>query len=212
VEPERLPDLRDVLAASDSGWRRQAACRDEPDDTLFLSDKTLPHNQPGSPSILLALLTCAECPVRRECLLEGMTPIVSPFQGWNPETEKMRESGPHRVMLAGVWGGTVEAERVALWDVSIGEAVERLERSFPARLAAVARAFERSRARRVAKSGRAARARDLLAKREVAVLLAVTRRCCVSCSRRLPTLARSDARFCSVRCRVAAHGGRQAVA
>ncbi len=103
MEPERLPDLRDVLAASDSGWRRQAACLDEPDDTLFLSDKTLPHNQPGSPSILLPLLICAGCPARRECLLEAMTPIVSPFQRWDPETEKIRESGPHRVMLAGVW-------------------------------------------------------------------------------------------------------------
>jgi hypothetical protein len=211
VEPEALPDLRDVLTASESGWRRQAACRDEPDDTLFLSDKTFPHNQPGSPSILLALLICVGCPVRRECLHEGMTPIVSPFQRWDPETEKIRESGC-RVMLAGVWGGTTETERVALGDVPIGEAVERLERSFPTRLAAVARVFERSRARRVANSGRAARAREPLAKREVAVLLAVTRRRCVSCSRRLPALARSDARFCSVRCRVAAHRGRQAVA
>jgi hypothetical protein len=210
VEPEALPDLRDVLTASDSGWRRQAACRDEPDDTLFLSDKTLPHNQPGSPSILLALLICAGCPVRRECLLEAMTPIASPFHRWDPETEKMRESGPHRVMPAGVWGGTTEAERVALGDVPIGEAVERLERSFPARLAAVARVFERSRARRVAKGVRAARAKDLLAKREVAVLLAVTRRRCVSCSRRLPALARSDARYCSGRCRVAAHRARAA--
>ncbi len=102
----------------------------------------------------------------------------------------------------------MEAERVALWDVPIGEAVKRLERTFPARLAAVARVFERSRARRVAKSGRAARARDLLAKREVAVLLAVTRRRCVTCSRRLPALARSDARYCSVRCRVSAHRAR----
>ena len=134
----------------------------------------MPHNQPGPPSILLALLICAGCPVRRECLLEG---DVSPLQAWNPETEKMRESGPHRVMLAGVWGGTVEAERVALWDVSIPEAVERLERTFPKRLAAVAGAFERSRARGVAKSGRATRAKALLTKREVAALLAVTRRC-----------------------------------
>jgi hypothetical protein len=54
-------------------------------------------------------------------------------------------------MLAGVWGGTTEAERVALGDVPIGEAVERLERSFPVRLATVARVFERSRARRVAR-------------------------------------------------------------
>jgi Transcription factor WhiB len=210
VEPERLPDLRDLLAASDSGWRRQAACRDEPDDRLFLSDKTLPHNQPGSPSILLAMLTCAGCVVRRECLLEAMTPIVSPFQRWDPETGKIRESGPHRVMLAGVWGGTTEAERVALGDVPIGKAVERLERGFPARIAAVARIFERSRARRVAKSGRAARAKALLAKREVAVLLAVTRRHCVACPRRLPALARSDARYCSARCRVAAHRARAA--
>jgi hypothetical protein len=93
---------------------------------------------------------------------------------------------------------------VALGEIPIGEAVESLEHTFPTRLAAVARVFERSRARRVAKSGRAARARDLLAKPEVAELLAVTRRRCVSCSGRLPALARSDARYCSVRCRVAA--------
>jgi hypothetical protein len=211
-EPERAPDLRDVLATSESGWRRQAACRGEPDDTLFLSDKTLPHNQPGSPSILLALLICAGCPVRRECLLEAMTPIISRFHRWDPETEKIRESGPHRVMLAGVWGGTTEAERAAMGDVPVPEAVERLERTFPQRLAAVACAFERNRARRVAKSGRAARARDLLAKRQAVTLLAVTRRRCVSCSRRLPAMARSDARYCSGRCRVKAHRGRQVVA
>jgi len=50
-------------------------------------------------------------------------------------------------MLAGVWGGTVEAERLALGDVAIPDAVERLERTFPTRLSAVAWAFERSRAR-----------------------------------------------------------------
>ncbi|HYT78326.1 MAG TPA: hypothetical protein VEQ37_03545 [Actinomycetota bacterium] len=107
----------------------------------------MPHNQPGPPSVLLALLICSGCPIRRECLLEGTTPIVSPFQRWNPETEKTRESGPHRLMLAGVWGGTVEAERLALGDVPIPDAVERLERTFPTRLSAVAWAFERSRAR-----------------------------------------------------------------
>jgi len=206
VEPEVLPDLRDLLTAVHSGWRAQAACRDEPDDTLFLSDKTLPHNQPGSPSVLLALLTCAECSVRPECLREAMTPVTGPLPRWNSTAEQVRgEVGIHRVMLGGVWGGATEVERVALRDVPIPEAVERLERTFPKRLDAVARAFERTFAGRIAKRYRPARARQLLAKPEVAALLAVTRRRCLSCSRRLPALGRTDARYCSVRCRVSAH-------
>jgi Transcription factor WhiB len=84
-----------IQTASDSGWRRLAACRDEPDDTLFLSDKTLPHNQPGSASVLLVLLICAGCPVRRECLFKGMTPIVR-FSG---RTRRPRRSG--RAALTG---------------------------------------------------------------------------------------------------------------
>jgi hypothetical protein len=82
----------------------------------------------------------------------------------------------------------VEAERVALWDVSFPETVEHLERSLPTRVAAVARVFERSPARRLAKSGRAARALNLLAKREVAVLLAVTRHRCVYARRNVAGL------------------------
>jgi hypothetical protein len=209
VEPEALPDLRDLFAVSDYGWCRQAACRDEPDDTLFLSDKTLPHNQPGSPSILLALLICAGCPVRRECLLEAMTPIVSPFQGWDPETEKMRESGPTgscrpacgaapRRPSGCRWGTSPSVRPWSVWSGASGASRHRGPslRTKPGATSGE----ERS-------SGPA---RDPLAKREVAVLLAVTRRRCVSCSRRLPALARSDARYCSGRCRVSAHRARAA--
>src|SRR4029079_2546370 len=73
VDPERPPSLIAVLEAVDSGWRREAACGDEPYDRLFLSDKSLARNQPGSPTILLAVLVCEGCQVRRDCLLEAMT-------------------------------------------------------------------------------------------------------------------------------------------
>ena len=152
MDQERAPSLIAVLDAVDSGWRRQAACRDEPDDRLFLSDKAL-HSQPGSPTILLALLICAGCPVRRECLLEAMTPIVSHPPRWDPKTERLQENGvgSTRIMLSGVWGGTLEAERSPLWNVPIPEAVEQLERTFPVRLARFAQAFARSRAQRKAR-------------------------------------------------------------
>jgi hypothetical protein len=142
-------------------------------------------------------------------LLEAMMPIVSHPPRWDAKSERLQVSnaGSTRIMLSGVWGGTLEAERSPLWNVPISEAVEQLERTFPVRLARFARAFEGSRAQRRAQTGRPARAKALLAKPEVAVLLAVTGRRCPTCSRRLPALCRADARYCGVRCRVAACQG-----
>ncbi|HXJ66268.1 MAG TPA: WhiB family transcriptional regulator [Actinomycetota bacterium] len=67
-------DVRTILDAQLAGWRADAACRDEPDD-LFLSDRQLPSHGAGSPSLTLALATCARCPVRRPCLREALTPL-----------------------------------------------------------------------------------------------------------------------------------------
>lgn len=212
VEPDRAPSITHILSAVNGGWRSRAACRDEPDDELFLPDKALSRKRPGSPTILLALLACSRCEVRRECLTEAMTPIVSPIRRWDDAAGEFgrQDAGSNGLMLSGTWGGTSEADRVAVGLLPIAMAVDQLEASFPQRLAAEAQMFERQWAGRTARRSRAGRVRAMLAKPEVATLLAVTRRRCLACSGRLPALARADARYCGTRCRVAAHRARAA--
>jgi hypothetical protein len=207
-----VADVRSLFDVELSGWRSRAACRDEPDPLLFLPDKNLSRHQPGSPTILLAMLTCSGCLVRRDCLREALEPVEFDAEMYRTNVTTDRNHAdtafrptPQRITMTGVWGGTTDEDRLALRDMPICEALERLEASFPRRLAAVARAFKRSRTWRRAKRGRPARAKALLANPQVATLLAVTRGRCLACSSRLPALARSDARYCGVRCRVAAH-------
>jgi len=207
-------DLRDLLAASDSTWRGRAACRDERDASLFLSDMQLPRHGPGSPSIALALAVCAGCDVRRDCLREGVTLLAFPLPRWDSSQGRLKLSATTTIRLRGVWGGTHDLDRMAVAGLPVEQAVERLERTFPARLARELRAF---RARHPSTrrdghpaAGRVGRLHRLLANGQGMRLLAVTRRRCESCDGRLPALARSDARFCSLRCRVSAHRARAA--
>jgi hypothetical protein len=95
------------------------------------------------------------------------------------------------------------------------KALERLERTFPARLQRQAAAFRR---RVLANANphrpRARERRTLKLLEEVPVAVteapAAHRRRCEGCGDRLTALARSDARFCSGRCRMRVHRARVA--
>lgn len=130
-----MTDLRDILDAHLSGWRAEAECRDEPDDELFLSDKNLPRMQPGSPTVVLALMLCARCPVRRPCLLEALRPTHLAVQRYSDAGE------PQWILLGGIqatgiWGGTTEAERTAAGRTGLttSEIVDAFEATFTERL------------------------------------------------------------------------------
>ena len=118
--------------------------------------------------------------------------------------------------LRGV-GGSTELDRAAVAHLPVEEAAAELEHTFPERVAGYLRAFVTRNPRPTPLGNgqpgrsRAARLHRLLAERtgeakgQVTDVVAVTRRRCLTCSGRLPALARSDARYCSVRCRVAAY-------
>src|SRR5207244_6408540 len=128
---------------------------------------------------------------------------------------------------AGLGGGAMELDRLGVAHLPIDRAASRLEQSFPDRLARELRAFlarypklPLTRHGRPAR-GRPARLHRLLAEwarevregeaAEVRTEIAVTGwRACAECSGPIPVLARSDARYCSGRCRVAAHRARAA--
>jgi Transcription factor WhiB len=214
-EPERAPNLRNLFAAALDGWRGEAACRDEPDPDLFLSDKRLPRSNPGSPTLALALAICASCPVRRDCLDDALTPVHIVVERGNDFPTTLGGT------MAGVWGGTTEDERMTAQNagLSVDQAAEVFERTFPERLARQVRLALADKSPDDGYRKRRERLRRLLAEQQVTPPVAVTGdlvervrrgRCCVGCGDRLPALARSDARFCGVRCRVAAHRARAA--
>jgi hypothetical protein len=183
-------------------WHRRAACLGE--DRLFLSDRTLGKAKNlGSATLTLALAICSTCPVRRECLAEGLRDIRIDL---DPRSDA--QTHPSATVPAdGVWGGTTTADRTGVRHLPRAEAAAVLEGSFPARLARHVEAFRR-RVRATPDQRRSRRVRRLLAML-AAGRVAVTGRCAV-CGVRLPALARSDARYCSVRCRVAAYRARAA--
>jgi hypothetical protein len=115
--------LRDLFTDLLGDWRGRAACRDEPDPGIFLFDK---RRDPHSPTLALAMAICAECPVRRQCLSDALTPVVI-VVGLEPPLQV------HGVM-SGVWGGTTEPERMAARALEPEAAVDLLEATFPDRL------------------------------------------------------------------------------
>jgi hypothetical protein len=143
-----------MLAQRD--WTREAACAGTDDPDIWFSE---PGSQDrsglSSPRTLEAFLTCVGCRVRRECLEDSLTTwrVVLPRDG--------HESGVG-IRAVGVWGATTEADRAAVADLPIPEAIARLEAGLPLRVRARVEAFEASRAKAVNRSRRAERAQKML--------------------------------------------------
>jgi ribosomal protein S27AE len=204
-EPDRAPDLRDVYAFVNAGWRRHAVCAEE-DDVNFWPDENLQRytRHLGSAVALLPLLICEACPVRVDCLREGLTRFPAPMQ--DAETSSGR-GAPVRldVRSVGVWGGSMDVDRFHVAHLPPEAAIAELERTFPKRLAKRIRAFPR--ADRGGVGNRTVRrVRAILAARRPA---AHTRPRCARCGTVLPALSRSDRRFCG-RCQVASYRARAA--
>ena len=109
------PDLREVLDRV--GWRQRAACRDEPDDNLFFYEPSVyrveDEVQMSSPSLLLPLLICSTCPVRRDRLRFALEPPV-----YNHDDDDVNAATP-RTMF--VWGGTLELDRIRVKDLPVDD-------------------------------------------------------------------------------------------
>lgn len=135
-----LPKLVDLIP----DWHAEARCAIEPDQKLteqaFFQEHALfaqlsDRHAMASPSTLLGLLLCAECPVRRQCLTTALTP-------WRWTTKEdgrrglTRDDRENIGRTFGTWGGSVELERHLLRDLPAGEAADILERTFPERLKA----------------------------------------------------------------------------
>ena len=208
VDPERAPSLGAILDDVNAGWRHDAACAGV--DASWFPDPVSQRYErfAGSPTVLLPLLICSTCPVRVDCLREGL-------QAWDvvmrDVARDLDETGiASRVHARGVWGGTLDLERLAVRHLPPEQAVLELERDFPKRLRRRVAAFRRDVPKnpRHLPKGRVARVLNMLDSGHAAVT-GLPRRC-ACCRTPLPALARSDARYCSVRCRVAAHRGRAA--
>lgn len=141
-----IPDFRSLAPA----WHASAACKDEADDKLFFQEvspfKLQRPAMMSLPSLLLPLLTCEMCPVRRPCLRAALDPPTFTVREDEHKALGGRESKPR---VFGTWGGTHEGDRVAVAHLPIDEAIEELERTFPGRLAARLAAYtsERNRLR-----------------------------------------------------------------
>jgi hypothetical protein len=149
-------------------WTRYAACRDDPEN-LFFADKMLDDGRaPGSPSLLVPVLICETCPVRRPCLEDALTPR-STIRIDESATGRQLVIAGHGLPTAGIWGGSTEIERLAK-DLPLEEAADALERTLPVRIETRIAAFERDLAAVPPASSRGRpifkRAAELLAERE----------------------------------------------
>jgi hypothetical protein len=133
-----VPDLRDVM--SGRSWTEQGACVGEIE--LFEMEGENPHHTTprlSSASDLLRLLYCRDCTVRVQCLRDALTPPLVPIlvdaeaeSGNGRASIRGERNGPPRVW--GVWGGTLERDRILTAGLRIDERIELLEATLPERL------------------------------------------------------------------------------
>ena len=208
------PDVRDIL---DRGlpWHQEAACRDTPEVTFFPDETSDPPRMAariGAGSFLEPLLLCAACPVRRYCLEAGFmkTPIY--YAQTHAENDRYAERETETVSWVpseGVWGGTLKYEREAVRHLPIPAAVDLLEATFDARLAARTSAWRervagsRVRTRRTRRTRRIQAALD--ARGGVTAIKSRRAATCEHCRGPLSWARRSDARWCGSACRQAAY-------
>jgi hypothetical protein len=146
-EPDQAPSLLEILRGYD--WHARAACRDEPNPNTFFPDITNLRVHSTAPGVLLPLLICDTCPVRRQCLEESLRTwsyVRGTFQLRARGGESNFEFGFTSLTIAsGTWGGVTELERLGERDRPVSEAIERLERLREGRLRKRIRGYLRER-------------------------------------------------------------------
>lgn len=101
-------------------WEARAACRDVPARWFFPESR-----DDGARSIGAAKVTCARCPVRRQCLELALTVRqvrAVPGERGRPHTQRMGSDG--------IWGGTTPRDRRRVYNLPIEQAVELLDEQF----------------------------------------------------------------------------------
>jgi hypothetical protein len=121
------PSILDILAREP--WRQDAACDGEVDEGLFFNEAANGRYLPilDSASLLLPLLICAGCPVRRPCLAAALVPPAV-FAAEDDPAELVQQ-------VFGVWGGSTQSDRYQVRDLPVAEAIDELERTLPERIA-----------------------------------------------------------------------------
>jgi hypothetical protein len=132
--PDVAPSFINALDHQ-ADWRQRAACADAPDPDVFFHEPFSRDRNGGGggPARTEALLYCASCPVRPECLRES-------FVTWKV---RVRDEAASTQRSTGTWGGTTAKERRAVLHLPPDERVRVLEESFPDRLAERVAAFEK---------------------------------------------------------------------
>jgi hypothetical protein len=161
-----LPKLADLIPA----WHADAACKDEQDERVFFQEvspfKVHSPAMMALPSLLLPLLICETCPVRRPCLEAAFNPPSFTTRFDEHHAVGGQESTPR---VFGTWGATYEGDRILVADLPTEVAIDALESTLEARIAARLEAYWEARNRRAAQSRgptrRDRRIDELLAKR-----------------------------------------------
>lgn len=223
-------DVRALLDARE--WTSRAACAGQ--DQLFLAEGPTHTKAPALASgvELLKFLHCARCPVRLPCLLEGLNPPTIPVLlviNEKADTENValgqhQRSAEHVPHVYGVWGGSNEYDRYQVRDLDLTSQARELERTFPERLDARTQAWRSMVAARRMRSWRDRLVAEFLGeelpprppKSAPVAKFPIQRRrvtaapsrpalsVCAACGSRMAWNRRSDASYCSTRCRVSA--------
>lgn len=134
MEPEKVPSVVDALDTYE--WHDDAACADSDDPDMWFVEPSAPDRTGiSNPRMLEAFLTCAGCPVRRDCLSDALTT-------WRVVLPYLEHEGAVGVRAVGVWGATTEEDRAPVRGLPIGGAIDRLELELPDRLRTRIEAFK----------------------------------------------------------------------
>jgi hypothetical protein len=108
-------------------WTLDALCADaENPDDWFPQGNSEYRDPLLRPNPMLAYLTCTECPVRRRCLREALTPKRLEFSE--------RRNGRRAFYPEGTWGATTDQERRAVRGLPVEEAIDLLENTLSERV------------------------------------------------------------------------------
>jgi hypothetical protein len=143
-DADRAPSLLEILKRY--GWHERAACHGEEDGRTFFPEPQSRRSDAASPVMLLPLLFCLRCPVRRECLEDAYRPTA--FQhgtyeraisgeverNWRSLPDTRVVSPTSRADARGIWGGTTDLERYEVRKLPTTEAIEYLDDRVEARI------------------------------------------------------------------------------